>query len=164
MPARLHCLTLPVDHLQASILFYRDGLGLEWEDKEDHAVFWLSPDVLLMVLPRQRFGGYVELAGQETASGGSSGIIMTYFASSEEEVDSLLEQALEYGSSGQAAVQRPWGYSGYVCDPDGHIWEVLHFSPALSEEPAGEEEANFDEDFSADNWDDDDPYADDDVS
>lgn len=130
MNARLHCLTLPVDDLQASIAFYRDGLGLIWEDKEDHAIFLLEGEMMLMVMPRQLFQGFVEMAEQEPAPSHTSEVIMTYFASSRDEVDTVLERAVDYARSGEAAEEKGWGYSGYLVDPDGHIWEILH-NPTL---------------------------------
>src|SRR5262249_44630847 len=43
MPAAISCVTVPVDDLQKSIAFYRDGLGLAVEESdEDHAVFDLD--------------------------------------------------------------------------------------------------------------------------
>ena len=34
------------------------------------------------------------------------------------------------------ARERPWGqYSGYFRDPDGYLWEVMHFLPNDAETP-----------------------------
>lgn len=123
---RIHCLTLPSDDLEASTLFYRDGLGLVWQGKEDHAIFLLEGQLMIVVLRRAQFATFTEFAGQEVAPSGSSEVILSYFARSEEEVDSVLEQAVEYASYGEAAEQRPWGYSGFLTDPDGHIWEIMY--------------------------------------
>jgi catechol 2,3-dioxygenase-like lactoylglutathione lyase family enzyme len=40
MPAAISCVTFPVDDLQKSLAFYRDGIGLKVEEsEEDHAAF-----------------------------------------------------------------------------------------------------------------------------
>jgi predicted lactoylglutathione lyase len=138
MSVRLHCLTLPVDDLQASILFYRDGLGLLYEDKEDHAIFSLEGQLMVMLLPRRDFASFVDLAGQEMAPPGTSQMILTYFADSPDEVDAILERAGDYAPTGEAADDRAWGYSGYLSDPDGHIWEIL-YNPDLLRNPYDDE-------------------------
>ena len=47
---------------------------------------------------------------------------------SREEVDTVLEQARSAGATVvDGAHERPWGiYSGYFCDPDGHLWEIIY--------------------------------------
>ena len=35
MPAAISCVTFPVDDLQKSIAFYRDGLGLAIEEQDE---------------------------------------------------------------------------------------------------------------------------------
>ncbi|WP_202798833.1 VOC family protein [Saccharopolyspora spinosa] len=44
-------------------------------------------------------------------------------------MDGVLEQVREAGGSVvRAPLERPWGiYAGYFGDPDGHLWEVVHF-------------------------------------
>jgi predicted lactoylglutathione lyase len=45
------------------------------------------------------------------------------------EVDRVLELAASAGGRVLGpAHERPWGiYSGYFTDPDGHLWEIIHF-------------------------------------
>ena len=67
MPAAISCVTIPVDDLQKSIAFYRDGLGLPAEETdEDHAVFDLD-GVYLTLLDRSGFNAYVEPIGLRSA-------------------------------------------------------------------------------------------------
>jgi uncharacterized protein len=51
-----------------------------------------------------------------------------HLVQSRAEVDSLLARAEAAGATITASARdRPWGiYSGYFCDPDGHLWEVIH--------------------------------------
>ena len=50
MPAAISCVTVPVDDLQKSIAFYRDGLGLAPEEQDaDHAAFDLDGVYLVLL-------------------------------------------------------------------------------------------------------------------
>lgn len=126
MPAAISCVTVPVDDLQKSLSFYRDGLGLTPEEQdEDHAAFDLD-GVYLVLLNRSDFGVYVESVGHRPAARGSAETILSYFADSRQEVDGLLAKAKSAGATVAAAEEDEGVYSGYFTDPDGHTWEVLH--------------------------------------
>jgi predicted lactoylglutathione lyase len=125
MPAAISCVTFPVDDLQKSIAFYRDGLGLTVEEQdEEHAAFDLD-GVYLVLLDRSEFGTYVEKVGFRPAARGSSETIISYFAESRGDVDALMAKAKGAGASVSAASDDDGVYSGYFTDPDGHTWEVL---------------------------------------
>lgn len=125
MPAAISCVTIPVDDLQKSIAFYRDGLGLAIEEQdEDHAALDLD-GVYLVLLQKSEFGTYVEQLGHRPAARGAAEAIMSYFAESKSEVDSVMAQAQRAGAQIVAATDEDGVYSGYFADPDGHTWEVL---------------------------------------
>lgn len=126
MPAAISCVTVPVDDLQKSLSFYRDGLGLTPEEQdEDHVAFDLD-GVYLVLLNRSEFGVYVEGVGHRPAARGNAETILSYFAESRQEVDSLLAKAKGAGATVTPAEDDEGVYSGYFTDPDGHVWEVLH--------------------------------------
>lgn len=126
MPAAISCVTVPVDDLQKSLAFYRDGLGLSPEEQdEDHAAFDLD-GVYLVLLNRSDFGVYVESVGHRPAARGAAETILSYFAESRQEVDGLLAKAKSAGATVSPAEDDEGVYSGYFTDPDGHTWEVLH--------------------------------------
>jgi predicted lactoylglutathione lyase len=126
MPAAISCVTVPVDDLQKSIAFYRDGLGLAPEEQdEDHAAFDLD-GVYLVLLDRSEFGVYVETVGHRPAGRGSAETILSYFAESRGEVDALLAKVQGIGATVSPAEDDEGIYSGYFTDPDGHTWDVLH--------------------------------------
>ena len=126
MPAAISCVTVPVDDLQKSIAFYRDGLGLAPEEQdEDHAAFDLD-GVYLVLLDRSEFGVYVETVGHRPAARGSAETILSYFAESRGDVDALLAKVKAIGATVSPAEDDEGIYSGYFTDPDGHTWEVLH--------------------------------------
>lgn len=126
MPAAISCVTVPVDDLQKSIAFYRDGLGLTPEEQDaDHAAFDLD-GVYLVLLNRADFGDYVEGAGQGAASKGAVEAILSYFTGSKGEVDQIMAKAQGAGAKVTAPEEDEGVYSGYFTDPDGHTWEVLY--------------------------------------
>ncbi len=125
MPAAISCVTFPVDDLQKSLAFYRDGLGLTVEESdEEHASFDLD-GVYFVILDRSEFGTYVERVGHRPASRGAAETIISYFTENKGEVDAFMTRAKAAGAQVSAAVDEDGVYSGYFTDPDGHTWEVL---------------------------------------
>jgi uncharacterized protein len=125
MPAAISCVTFPVDDLQKSLTFYRDGLGFTVEESdEEHASFDLD-GVYFVILDRSEFGTYVERVGHRPASRGAAETIISYFTENKGEVDSFMARAKAAGAQVSAAVDEDGVYSGYFTDPDGHTWEVL---------------------------------------
>lgn len=125
MPAAISCVTVPVENLQKSIAFYRDGLGLTVEEQdEEHAALDLD-GVYLVLLERSEFGTYVERLGHRPAARGAAETIISYFTESKGEVDAVMSQAQRAGAQVVAASDEDGVYSGYFTDPDGHTWEVL---------------------------------------
>jgi uncharacterized protein len=126
MPAAISCVTFPVDNLQKSLSFYRDGLGFTVEESDDeHASFEVG-DVYFVLLDRSEFGTYVEKVGHRPAARGAAETIISYFAESKGEVDSFMAKAKSAGAQVSAASDEDGVYSGYFTDPDGHTWEVLY--------------------------------------
>ena len=79
MPAAISCVTIPVEDLQKSIAFYRDGLGLAVEEQdEDHAALDLD-GVYLVLLQREEFASYAEQVGARPAPRGAIEAIISYF-------------------------------------------------------------------------------------
>ena len=110
--------------------FYRDGLGMVCDRKGDHAVVAVGEEVILILLPREVFENFAQYAGQRIADTDSCKAIYSYYTRSQAEVEEILDRAADYSSDGEAPEPRPWGFSGYLADPDGHVWEIVH-SPDL---------------------------------
>jgi predicted lactoylglutathione lyase len=126
MSAAISCVTFPVDDLQKSLSFYRDGLGLTLEESDDeHAAFDLD-GCYLVILDRSEFGTYVEKVGHRPAARGSAETIISYFTESRGDVDAFMAKAKAAGASCSPISDEDGVYSGYFTDPDGHVWEVLH--------------------------------------
>lgn len=60
--------------------------------------------------------------------GGWGGVTLAHNVRSQAEVDVVLAEAVEAGTTiGRPGAETYWGgYSGVFLDPDGHPWEVAH--------------------------------------
>lgn len=137
MKRRIHVITLAVEDLERSLVFYRN-LGLESAgivaeefvgDDEMAAgaiaTFQLERGLILCVFPRSELAKDAKVPTPDPGSGLFS---IGHAVGSRDEVDALLDVAQKAGGSVTVkAYDRPFGvYSGYFKDPDGHLWEVLY--------------------------------------
>jgi uncharacterized protein len=137
MEPRLDVITLAVDDLQRSLVFYRDGLGLQtngvvatdvFDEKTGAAgaivIFKLENGLTLTLYPRSELAKDASVPAGEPQSGQFS---LGQLVASRADVDRVLERAAAAGASVTPPHDRPWGiYSGYFRDLDGHLWEVIH--------------------------------------
>jgi catechol 2,3-dioxygenase-like lactoylglutathione lyase family enzyme len=131
MEPRVTVITLGVDDLQASLTFYRDGLGFATEgivgaEFENGAVVFIDvqPGLRLALWPRSSIASDTGLP-----LAGPSPLEMTlgHNVRSRAEVDAVMASAAVAGARiTKKAHDTFWGgYSGYFQDPDGHLWEVV---------------------------------------
>ena len=138
MQPRVTVITLGVNDLEASLYFYREGLGFPTEgitgkEFEYGAVAFvqLQPGLRLALWPRKSIGHDTGLA---VGRANPTEMTLGHNVGSKTEVDAAMEKAAAAG----AAIIKPahdtfWGgYSGYFQDPDGHVWEVV-WNPQWSE-------------------------------
>ena len=130
MEQRLTIITLGVSDLKKSIEFYEHNFG--WKrlssSTEDIAFFQLNGIQFALY-------GKSELAKDATVANdgkGFNGVTIAYNTRSEIEVDEIIKRLKEKGVK---IVKEPgkvfWGgYSSYVSDLDGHLWEIA-FNPYL---------------------------------
>jgi len=124
MEARLTLVTLGVEDLARARAFYADGLG--WTaSPASHGdmVFFQLSGVVLALHPRTLLAAD---AGLPAAGSGFSGIALAQNVASKEQVRQALEDARAAGGTiVKPAQEASWGgYSGYLADPDGHLWEI----------------------------------------
>jgi catechol 2,3-dioxygenase-like lactoylglutathione lyase family enzyme len=130
MKPRITFLTLGVDDLEASLRFYRDGLGLQTdgiigtEFEIGAVVFFNLPSGMTFALyPRKSLA---KDSGLPLDPPSSTEFSIGHNVRTAKEVDEVMEQARHAG----AVIAKPaqdtfWGgYAGYFKDPDGHLWEV----------------------------------------
>ena len=136
MKARIHIITLAVDDLDRSLRFYRN-LGLdspgimaeEIDGDEQQAagavVMFKLANLTLALYPRSELSKDAKVPLGPAKSGEFS---IGQIVASRKAVDAVLEQAKSAGATiVDPAHERPWGiYSGYFCDLDGHLWEIIH--------------------------------------
>ncbi len=143
MKPRLSYVTLAVSHMDRSLKFYRDGLGLptngivggEFRDEVSGAagsvvIFEMQNGVMLILYPRSDLA---KDAGTAEDGPSSTEFSLGHVVRSKEEVDGVLAQATAAGAVvPEPPRMRPWGvYSGYFKDPDGHLWEIT-WDPRLT--------------------------------
>ena len=140
MKPRISLITLGVDNLETSLIFYRDGLGMKTAgiigtEFEYGAVafFDLEAGLKLAIYPRKSLATDSLLPlGQPSATEFSLG----HNVSSKAEVDTVMEQAKRAGAVIVKAAQNTFwgGYAGYFQDPDQHLWEVAWNPQMLPQE------------------------------
>ena len=122
---RLTLVTLGVADLTRSRAFYAALGWHEIEPRLEGVAFFQLNGVGLSLFPR---GKLAEDAAVPDDGGGFSGITLAHNLRSEAEVDAAFASMV---AAGAKPVKTPrkvfWGgYSGYVADPDGHLWELAH--------------------------------------
>jgi uncharacterized glyoxalase superfamily protein PhnB len=131
MKPRITVITLGVDNLGKSLLFYRDGLGLPTEgiigQEFEHgavAFFDLQAGLKLAIWNRKDIAHDAKI--DQTGSSPTECTI-GHNVGSKEEVDKVMEQAKKAGAMITVPAHDAFwgGYSGYFQDPDGHLWEVV---------------------------------------
>ena len=136
MDARITVITLGVEALEASVAFYRDGLGLPTagivgEEFENGAVafFDLQAGMKLALWPRRSLSADTGLALQSPCA---TEFTLGHNVSSPEAVDAVMAQAGRAGATIVKPARHTFygGYAGYFQDPDGHVWEVV-YNPAF---------------------------------
>lgn len=136
MEQRATIIGLGVSDLKKSSDFYENQFG--WKktasSNEDISFFQLN-GILLSLYPREKLA---EDAGVSAKGEGFNAFSLAYCTRSKEEVDQLIE-TLE--KKGVEIVKKPeevfWGgYSSYIADPDGNLWEIA-YNPFLSLDKEG---------------------------
>ena len=127
MKAKISIVALGVRDFQKSLAFYRDGLGLPAPDYKagEDIVFIHMEGTRLSLYPRDKLA---EDATVPDDGSGFSGITLAHNVKSKAEVDALFAHAVSVGAK---PVKQPqevfWGgYSSYIADPDGYLWEIAY--------------------------------------
>jgi predicted lactoylglutathione lyase len=131
VPAHLSLVTLGVRDVAASTSFY-ESLG--WQrlgGSDDEISFFQVGSVVLGLYGRDELALDATLPAEGS---GFRGVSLAINLATPELVDAAFESWAEVGG---AVVKPPhsvfWGgYSGYVADPDGHLWEIA-FNPMSPE-------------------------------
>lgn len=130
MEQRITFITLGVEDIKVSTNFYENNFG--WKRSgmsSENIVFFDLNGIHLSLYNRTALA---EDAAVDPAGSGFKGFTLAHNVGSENEVDTLIE---DLRNKGVKIVKEPqkvfWGgYSSYVSDPDGNLWEIA-FNPFL---------------------------------
>lgn len=141
MKPRLSVVTVGVDDLEASVKFYRDGLGLPTEGiigrEFEHgavAFFDLQPGFKFAIFARADIAHDAGI--QRTPGHSATEFTLGHNVNSEKEVDAVMRRAIDAGAVLVKPAQKTFwgGYAGYFQDPDSHLWEVVFNQAFLPED------------------------------
>ena len=118
-------ITLGVADVARSTAFY-ESLGWRRSSASQDAITFFSMEGSVLGLFGRK--ALAEDAGVDASGTGFRGVSLALNCADRDEVDAVYAAWLDAGAT---AVKRPeavfWGgYSGYVADPDGHLWEIAH--------------------------------------
>ena len=129
MKPKISIITLGVSDLDASVRFYRDGLGLPAPNynEGDNICFLELDGTWLSLYRRDKFPDEADVEFASPTAGTPT-ITLAHNLGSREAVDAAMAEAI---AAGATLVKQPeevfWGgYSGYFSDPDGYLWELAH--------------------------------------
>lgn len=124
---RIHIVTLGVGDLSRSRQFYEAWGWKASSVSNENIVFLKGAAGVLALYGRDALA---EDALAEDLPTGFSALTLARNAGSKEEVDTWFATALAAGARELKTPQEAFwgGYSGYLADPDGHLWE-LAFNP-----------------------------------
>lgn len=123
MEPRISLITLGVSDLSKSKKFY-EALGFKTTWSEDKGViFFKTNGTVLSLYP---FSELLKDIGKGQYEKKFGGITIAHNTREKHQVDEIMNIV---HAAGGRIVKKPqdafWGgYSGYFCDPDGHMWEV----------------------------------------
>ncbi len=124
--AHVSLVTLGVEDLDHAARFY---VGLGWEPSsasvEDTIVFLRGGAIVLALFPR---GDLAEEAGLPPSAPSGASMALAMNVATEVEVEETVNAAVRAGGwIARPGRRADWGgYSAYVTDPDGHLWEIAH--------------------------------------
>lgn len=123
MEPRISMITLGVADLQRATKFYRDGLGLPADEKNEGVVFFKLKGTWLALFPTPDLAADAQISAE---GNGFTRVALAHNVRTKEEVEQVLAQAEAAGAKITKPAQDAFwgGYCGYFCDPDGHVWEV----------------------------------------
>lgn len=123
MDQRVSLITLAVDDLDASAAFY-EALGWTRVPADEGIVAFDLIGQTLGLYPRAALAKDMGLDPSEI--GGFSGITLAHNLPDNAGVDALYQRFLDAGGRGIKSPHKVFwgGYTSYVADLDGHVWEL----------------------------------------
>jgi uncharacterized protein len=122
---RLSLVTLGVADMKRARAFYEQLGFVASPASQEGVTFFQLGGMALSLYGR---AALAEDAHVTDSAPGFSGITLGYNCRSDADVDATIAHAVRCGATLKKNAQKAFwgGYSGYVADPDGHVWEVAH--------------------------------------
>lgn len=126
MEQRLTLITLGVDDHTGMRQFYTEVFG--WEPTEasnENITFFQLNGIQLALFGREELA---EDAQVNIEGSGFRSFTLAHNLRSEQKVDELFEELTGNGAkTAKEPEKTPWGgYSGYIADPEGNLWEIAY--------------------------------------
>jgi uncharacterized protein len=126
MEQRFTIVTLGVSNVERLTEFYENNF--EWKKSDssnENITFFQLNGIYLALFQRDELAGD---AGVEAAGSGFKGFTMAYNTRNEQEVDDIIQSLREKGVTILKEPQKVFwgGYSSYIADPDGNLWEIAY--------------------------------------
>jgi catechol 2,3-dioxygenase-like lactoylglutathione lyase family enzyme len=123
-PNRVSLITLGVDYLPRSQAYYA-ALGWREAAVTPGSVFFQMAGMVLSLFGREALAADQGRPGAALGTGAST---LAQCFPDRAAVDAAYAHALDAGATALKAPEEVFwgGYSGYVADPDGHVWEFAH--------------------------------------
>jgi len=125
VPNRLSIVTFGVADVARSTRFY-ESLGWRRSSSSmDTATFFQMQGSILGLYER---GDLADDVGVPDDGAGFRGVTVALNVASTDEVDAVFTEWVEAGATPVKSPEEVFwgGYSSYVADPDGHLWEIAH--------------------------------------
>ncbi|MCK8463338.1 VOC family protein [Aliiroseovarius sp. S1339] len=118
---RVTLITLGVKDLARTRAYY-EAIGWKPSDVQDDVAFY---DMNGMKFGLYSLEGLAKDTGRKVEDLKTGAMTLAQCFPTESDVDAAFEKALAAGASEVARPEKVFwgGYSGYVADPDGHLWE-----------------------------------------
>ncbi len=125
IPQRLSILTLGVADLSVSTAFY-ESLGWRRSASSMDAITMFQMEGSVLALYQRE--ALADDAQVPAEGSGFRGVTMALNCANESEVDAVFDQWIAAGATSQVTPHLAFwgGYSSYVADPDGHLWELAY--------------------------------------
>lgn len=122
---RISIITLGVSDIARSTAFYERLGWTKSSVSQDTITFIQLKGIVLALFSRATLAKDANL---DDSAVGFSGITLAHNVASPAGVDAVFKFALACGATQVKAPEKVFwgGYSGYVADPDGHLWEIAH--------------------------------------
>lgn len=138
MEQRLSIITLGVADLKKAEQFYTEKFG--WskaEESNENIIFMQLNGIKLALYANEALAEDANVNHDDSRSA-YKGFTLAFCTRSEQEVDELFTN---FEKQKVQIIKKPekvfWGgYSGYIADPDGNLWEIA-FNPYLTIDGAG---------------------------